>query len=144
MARRHHLPDNLDSEQVVGLQDALLANADRLLRAALTALDEEDAALARSLGILAMEESGKAIALHERRVDMAHCPEGEVFVDDGLRKLWREHHLKLDIVHRFLMLEQYWFGVAPSDPEENARCSGRSRSGSVSTIPLNSAASTST
>ncbi|WFP15752.1 AbiV family abortive infection protein [Citricoccus muralis] len=124
MARRQHLPDNLSPEQVVALQDALLANADRLLRAALTALDEDDAALARSLGILGMEESGKAIALHERRVDMAHCAEGEVFVDDGLRKLWREHHLKLDIVHRFLMLEQYWFGVAPSDPEENAEVLG--------------------
>ncbi|MGV0870075.1 AbiV family abortive infection protein [Corynebacterium kalidii] len=124
MARRLHLPDDLASERVIALQDALLANADRLLRAALTALDEDDAALARSLGILGMEESGKAIALHERRVDMARCPEGEAFVDERLRKLWREHHLKLDVVHRFLMLEQYWFGDGPSNPDENAKVLG--------------------
>jgi len=124
MARRQHLPDDLAPGQVIALQDALLANADRLLRAALTALDEDDAALARSLGILGMEESGKAIALHERRVDMTRGPEGEAFVDDGLRKLWREHHLKLDIVHRFLALERYGFGVDPSDPEENAEVLG--------------------
>lgn len=121
MARRQHLPDDLAPERVIALRDALLANADRLLRAALTALDEDDAALARSLGILGMEESGKAIALHERRVEMTRSHEGEAFVSDGLRKLWREHHLKLDIVHRFLTLEQYWFGVEPSTPEENAQ-----------------------
>ncbi|MGP5077947.1 AbiV family abortive infection protein [Brachybacterium alimentarium] len=111
-------------EPVIALQDALLANADRLLREALAALDEGDSPLARSLGILGMEESGKAIALHERRVGMAHSPEGEAFVNDRLKKLWREHHLKLDIVHRFLAEEQYWFGVKPSDPEENAEMLG--------------------
>lgn len=127
MARRQHLPHELAPEQVIALQDALLANAGRLLTAALTALVEDDAALARSLGILGMEESGKAIALHERRVDIARCPEGEAFIDEGLRKLWREHQLKLDIVHRFLMLEQYWIGDGPSDPEENAEVLGTIR-----------------
>lgn len=124
MAQQQHLPADLTPEQVIALQDALLANADRLLRAALAALDEGDSALARSLGILGMEESGKAIALHERRVGMAHSPEGEAFVNDRLKKLWREHHLKLDLVHRFLAEEQYWFGVKPSDPEENAEMLG--------------------
>lgn len=124
MAKQQHLPADLIPEQVIALQDALLANADRLLLAALAALDEGDSALARSLGILGMEESGKAIALHERRVGMAHSPEGEAFVNDRLKKLWREHHLKLDIVHRFLAEEQYWFGVEPSDPEENTELLG--------------------
>lgn len=124
MAQQQHLPADLTPEQVIALQDALLANADRLLRAALTALDEGDSALARSLGILGMEESGKAIALHERRIGMAYSPEGEAFVNDRLQKLWREHHLKLDIVHRFLVEEQYGFGVEPSDPEENAEMLG--------------------
>lgn len=123
-AQQQHLPADLTPEQVIALQDALLANADRLLREALAALDEGDSPLARSLGILGMEESGKAIALHERRVGMAHSPEGEAFVNDRLKKLWREHHLKLDIVHRFLAEEQYWFGVKPSDPEENAEMLG--------------------
>lgn len=124
MARKQRLPENLTPEQVMALQDALLADADRLLSAALTALDGGDVPLARSLAILAMEESGKAIALHERRVMTAHVPEGEAFVDDRLRKLWREHHLTLDIVHHFLVDEQYWFGTEPSDPDENAEVLG--------------------
>lgn len=51
-------------------------------------LDSDDVLLARSLAILGMEESGKAIALHNRRVGMAHAPEGEAFVDDRLKDLW--------------------------------------------------------
>ena len=124
MARKHPLPDDLSPDQVIALQDALLANADRLLGAALIALDAEDAALARSLAILGMEESGKAIALHERRVMVARAPEGEAFVDDQLRDLWGSHVRKLDVVHHFLVLEEYWFGVAASDPEENAEVLG--------------------
>src|SRR5699024_12430881 len=68
--------------------------------------------------------AGKPAARHERTLGTSHRPEGEECVDDGLRKLWREHPLKLDIAHRFLMLEQYWFGVAPSDSEENAEVLG--------------------
>lgn len=124
MARKHPLPDDLSPDQVIALQDALLANADRLLGAALIALDAEDAALARSLAILGMEESGKAIALHERRVMVARAPEGEAFVDDQLRDLWGSHVRKLDVVHHFLVLEEYWFGVEASDPDENAEVLG--------------------
>ena len=69
----------LSPSQVVQLQDALLANADRLLVSALTILDSAQVALARSLAILGMEESGKAIALHERRVAIAYEPEGTPF-----------------------------------------------------------------
>ena len=67
-----------------------------------------------------MEESGKAIALHERRVSNPHTPEGDPFVDDGLQKLWASHTAKLQTVHDFLVNEQYWFGAEPSDPEANA------------------------
>src|SRR5690625_5525941 len=77
MPRRQHLPDDLTPGQVVALQDALLSNADRLLQAAVAMLEGDSAPLARSLAILGMEESGKAIALHERRVRMAYAPEGE-------------------------------------------------------------------
>jgi hypothetical protein len=35
-----------------------------------------------------MKESGKAIAIHQRRVRMAYEPEGEALVDAGLEKLW--------------------------------------------------------
>lgn len=88
MARGQHLPLDLSPAQVIALQDALLANANRLLEAALAMLDNDNVLLARSLAILGMEESGKAIALHNRRVGMAHAPEGEAFVDDRLKDLW--------------------------------------------------------
>lgn len=50
---------------------ALLANADRLLTHALGVLELGDVGLARSLAILGMEDSAKAIAIHERRVVIA-------------------------------------------------------------------------
>ncbi|WP_284982456.1 AbiV family abortive infection protein [Arthrobacter sp. efr-133-TYG-118] len=124
MARPLRLPADLSPSQVISLQDALLANADKLLRAALTMLENDNVALARSLAILGMEESGKAIALHERRVHMAYAPEGEPFVDERLQKLWGLHGRKLEIVHGFLIREDYWFGVEAGDPEENARVLG--------------------
>ena len=111
---------SLTANQVVNLQDALLSNADRLLRAALTLLELQNAGLARSLAILGMEESGKAIALHERRVQMAYQPEGEAFVDATLERLWASHQRKLELVHRFLKEERYWFGTEPSNPQDNA------------------------
>jgi AbiV family abortive infection protein len=120
VAQQHSLPDNLSPAQVIALQDALLANADRLLRAAITLLDGNSVPLAQSLAILGMEESGKAIALHERRVAMSDAPEGEPFVDERLRRLWREHSAKLETVHEFLTQEEYWFGAEPADPGENA------------------------
>lgn len=124
MARNQDLPENLTAEQVVALEDALLSNADRLLNAALTMLEGDDVALARSLAILGMEESGKAIALHERRKNIVYAPEGESFVDDRLRDLWGQHRLKLDQVYDFLVNEEYWFDVEPPDPEENAAVLG--------------------
>lgn len=124
MARKQHLPANLSPGQVIALQDALLSNADRLLRAALTMLESDNVPLARSLAILGMEESGKAIALHERRVRMAYAPEGEPFVDQGLRDLWGQHTLKLEAVHSFLVNEDYRFDTEPPDREENARVLG--------------------
>jgi AbiV len=96
------LPD-LAPAQVVELQDALLANADRLLNSALAVLDLGNVALSRSLAILGMEESGKAIALHQRRVAMATEPEGEPFASTGLQELWADHELKLRLVHDFLV-----------------------------------------
>ena len=124
MARPVSLPENLSPAQVIAIQDALLANADRLLQAALLMLNNDDAPLGRSLAILGMEESGKAIALHERRVRMAHAPEGEAFVDQDLQDLWGLHGRKLEAVHRFLVREEYWFGVEAADPIENARALG--------------------
>lgn len=114
--------------QVVRLQDALLANANTLLTSALALLDLGHVALARSLAILGLEESGKAIAVHERRVEMCHIAEGEPFRCDRLDELWGSHEKKLEAVHRFLVEERYWFGVEPSDPDENAAYLGTIRS----------------
>lgn len=115
---------SLSPDQVVQLQDALLANADRLLVSALTILERDQVALARSLAILGIEESGKAIALHERRISIAYDPEGTPFVDEALETLWSSHPEKLKRVHRFLVDEKYWFGTEPADQEANATALG--------------------
>ena len=121
------LPD-LTPEQVERLQDALLANADRLLGSALVLLDLGHVALARSLAILGLEESGKAIAIHERRVAMGHVAEGEAFRCEWLDELWASHERKLKAVHRFLLEEPYWFDTEPPDPDENAAYLGSIKS----------------
>lgn len=115
---------NLTPERVVQLQDALLANADALLTSALAVLDLGHVALARSLAILGMEESGKAIAVHERRVEIASEPEGASFSCDWLDELWASHQKKLEKVHGFLVQEPYWFGTEPANPAENAATLG--------------------
>ncbi|MFE9323504.1 AbiV family abortive infection protein [Nocardia sp. NPDC052278] len=88
---RPNLSD-LTPSQVVELQNALLHNADNLLNSAIAVLDLGNAGLGRSLAILALEESGKAIALHMRRVQIAYEPEGAPFVDESLRRLWGAHN----------------------------------------------------
>ncbi|MGY2060155.1 AbiV family abortive infection protein [Nocardia gipuzkoensis] len=110
---------DLTPTQVVQVQDALLQNADNLLNSAIAVLELGNAGLARSLAILALEESGKAIAIHQRRVEMAYEPEGTPFVNQPLRQLWGRHEEKLRRVHRFLVQEDYWFDVAPPDPDAN-------------------------
>jgi AbiV family abortive infection protein len=118
MARKKTLPP-LTAPQVVQLQNELLANADSLLTSALVVLDLGNVGLSRSLAILGLEESGKAIAIHRRRVGIAYAPEGESFVDDGLRRLWADHKAKLTLVHGFLASEEYWFGTGPPDLQAN-------------------------
>lgn len=113
------LPD-LTPQQVAQLQDALLANADALLTSSLTLLNLGHVGLARSLAILGLEESGKAIAIHERRVAMGFAKEGEPFRCDQLDELWASHQKKLETVHDFLVHEPYWFGAELPDPAENA------------------------
>jgi len=112
------LPD-LSPSQVVDLKDALLENADRLLTSALAVLERGNTGLARSLAILGLEESGKAIAIHDRQVEIAYDDEGAPFVDERLRKVWGHHSEKLRLVHRFLVEERYWFDVSAPNPDEN-------------------------
>ena len=81
------LPD-LTPSQVVELKDALLANADSLLTGAIALLEAGTVAPARSLAILGLEESGKAIAIHQRQVNIGYASEGASFVDGHLAKTW--------------------------------------------------------
>lgn len=118
MAKRNALP-SLTPEKVIELQDELLANANRLLTAALDMVERGNLGLARSLAILGLEESGKAIAIHQRRCDIAYEDEGTPFVDAGLQKLWANHQSKLTLAHEFLVSEDYWFATGPPDPEAN-------------------------
>jgi len=109
----------LTPTQVVELFDALLSNADSLLNSAAVLLEHDQVALARSLAILGLEESGKAILLHERRVSIAYAAEGDPFVSDALSDSWSSHARKLEAVYRFLRDEPYWFGVEPTQPPED-------------------------
>ncbi|MEH3075835.1 MAG: AbiV family abortive infection protein [Quadrisphaera sp.] len=120
------LPD-LSPDQVTKLQDALLENADGLLTSALALYDIGHTALARSLAILGLEESGKAIAVHRRRIEIVRAPEGEVFRCDWLDDLWASHVKKLETVHQFLVDEPYWFDTEAPDPEVNATTLGTVR-----------------
>lgn len=122
--RLHRILPDLTPKQVVALQDSLLANADALLTSALAVLDLGNVALARSLAILGLEESGKAIAVHERRVRIVDEPEGTTFRCDELDALWSSHTKKLEAVHTFLEEERYWFGEGPPDYEANASALG--------------------
>lgn len=117
------LPD-LAPQQVIQLQDALLANANRLLESAVLLLDSGQVSLARSLAILGLEESGKAIAIHDRRVAINHAPPGETFRCEALDLLWSSHTRKLEAVHDFLVWERYGFSAGVPDPEENASSLG--------------------
>lgn len=118
---------NLSPEQVERLQDALLSNADALLESALSLLDQGRVALARSLAILGLEESGKAIAVHERRIQVVREPEGTPFRCDWLDALWASHEQKLSKVYDFLCWEPYWFAEQPPDSDENAAMLGTIR-----------------
>lgn len=120
---RPRLPD-LTPEQVVDLLDQVLSNADSLLASAIVLLEAGQVGRARALAILGMEESGKAIAIHERRVQMQHIEAGEPFMCEALHQLWPDHKRKLEAVHRFLTWEEYWFGTEPSNPDENAQILG--------------------
>jgi AbiV family abortive infection protein len=111
--------------QVVELKDALLGNADRLLTGALNVLEGGSTGLARSLAILGLEESGKAIAIHQRQTHSAGEEEGSPFVNEWLQILWRDHSKKLKLVHEFLVMEEYWFGAEPSDAEQNESVLGQ-------------------
>lgn len=89
------------------------------MNSSLLLLNKGDFGLARSVAILGMEESGKAIAIHQRRVSIAFSPEGDPFVNKRLQDIWSSHPEKLRLVHDFLAEEPYWYGVTPPDHELN-------------------------
>lgn len=91
-----------------------------------------------------LEEAGKAIAVHERRVVMGYAPEGETFRCDQLGELWASHGKNLETVQRFLVDEPYWFDTQPPVPARTPAVSARSSRGHGVTTDPSSATSTST
>jgi AbiV family abortive infection protein len=66
---------------------------------------------------LALEESSKAIAIHERRAVAASMAEPVPDLDADFWRDWSAHRAKLRRVRDFLVREDYWFGQEPPTNE---------------------------
>jgi AbiV family abortive infection protein len=112
------VPCSLTPPQVETLYDALLSNADGLCRDADMLLEAGSGGRARALAILALEESSKAIAIHEKRSQAALGRSSTLALDDTFWKEWTDHLPKLTRVRAFLLEEEYWFGDPPQIDEQ--------------------------
>jgi AbiV family abortive infection protein len=107
----------LTNAQLEALYDELLENADQLCRDAEVLLETGSVARGRALVILALEESAKAIAIHESRAEAAMAGLSVPRLDAEFWREWRGHVPKLRRVKRFLIEERYWFGLPPKPHE---------------------------
>lgn len=107
----------LTNAQLEALYDELLENADQLCRDAEVLLEAESVERARALVILALEESAKAIAIHESRAEAAMTGSSVPSLDRAFWREWRAHVPKLRRVKAFLIEERYWFGLPPKPNE---------------------------
>jgi AbiV family abortive infection protein len=99
--------------QVEDLYDALLSNAYYLSVDAEVLLAKSSVGRARAFAILALEECGKAIMIHEAKVASFGRGEADPVLDTQFWKDWRTHRPKLRRVRDFLLREDYWFDIAP-------------------------------
>ncbi len=115
-------PRPLSPAQVIRLQDALLANADRPLGFALTILDSGHVALAWSLAISAWRSPGSdritRTASPDRLTGRSTLRQRTV----GTPSV--EPSRKIEGVYRFLLHEQYSFAAEAADPEANVAALG--------------------
>lgn len=109
---------SLTDEQAEALYDSVLHNADVLCRSANALLDIDSIAAARSLVVLALEESGKAILLHQARSAAWHSGSPAPDLDQRFWKRWGDHLKKLETARNFLVQEDYWFDSEPPPTHE--------------------------
>jgi len=104
--------------QVEDLYDATLSNAFMLCDDANTLLDAGSTSRARALAILALEECGKAIMIHNAKVQSFLLGHADPVLNEEFWKQWRTHQPKLRHVREFLIKNEYWFAVRPPEPNE--------------------------
>lgn len=104
--------------QVEDLLDATLSNAFFLCRDANVLLQNGSIGRARALAVLALEECGKAIMIHEAKVESFHALLADPVLDAAFWKDWKTHLPKLRHVREFLIKNEYWFDVRPPEPNQ--------------------------
>lgn len=104
--------------QVEDLYDAVLSNAFYLCQDSNILLEHGAAGRARALAVLALEECGKAVMIHEAKVSSYALDLPDPVLNDVFWKAWRTHLPKLRKVRDFLLQNEYWFDVQPPQPDE--------------------------
>lgn len=107
------MPRTLSFLQIENLYDDVLANAFDLSQDARLLLKANSIGHARALAILALEECGKAIMIHQAKIVSFHNGDTDPILDEFFWKDWRTHQPKLRAVHDFITREEYWFESQP-------------------------------
>jgi AbiV family abortive infection protein len=104
--------------EVEALYDATLSNAFYLTQDANVLLEKGSTGRAHALAILALEECGKAILIHNAKVASHNRQLPDPELDDTFWQSWRTHQPKLRAVREFLIQNRYWFDYQPPEPDE--------------------------
>lgn len=107
------MPRMLTFLQLEDLYDDVLSNAFNLSQDARLLLEANSIGHARALAILALEECGKAIMIHQAKIVSFHNGDKDPILDERFWKDWRTHQPKLRAVHDFIIREEYWFDTQP-------------------------------
>ena len=104
--------------QVEDLYDATLSNAFMLCKDSNVLVENGSVGRARALAVLALEECGKAIMIHEAKVASFALELPDPVLDASFWREWRTHLPKLRHVREFLIKNEYWFDVRPPEPND--------------------------
>jgi AbiV family abortive infection protein len=104
--------------QIEDLYDATLSNAFMLCQDSNVLLKNGSVGRARALAVLALEECGKAIMIHEAKVASFALELLDPVLDAAFWREWRTHLPKLRHVREFLTKNEYWFDVGPPEPND--------------------------
>jgi AbiV family abortive infection protein len=105
------LPRTMTCVQVEDLYDEVLSNAFHLSQDARRLLEAGLTGHARALAVLALEECGKAIMMHEAKLASFRRRDADPLLDGTFWRHWKTHWPKLRAVRDFIIREEYWFGV---------------------------------